>query len=281
MHGPVGVVLGSVSGSSFLSINCQTRSPPLLSYFETHLSSYLGLCSIFVGVHDNKILREFEGHAGLVNEISMSPVDDAFLSSGLDGTVRLWDCGRSGNSFGELTLPASVEGPPLAVFDSTGLVFGVSAAIAGGEGHHVHLYDARNFTVGPFSEMKVLRSDIESKLRHSGITPESSKSEWTSMQFNLSGKQILIGTAGGTALTLDGYEGTVLHSFVSESTCFTADDRSIICGNEDGTVSCYQADSGLLVRNLRGHVDRVGAVAVSPKYKQMATACRSTVVWLC
>ena len=145
--------------------------------------------------------------------------------------------------------------------------------------------------------MKVTRQDIESRLRLSGSTPERayalSKSEWTSMQFNQSGKQILIGANGGMALSVDGYEGTVLHSFLTETgsggaslslpmaTCFTPDDRSIICGNDDGTVSCYQADSGLLARKLRGNVDRVGAVAVSPKYKQMATACSSTVVWAC
>lgn len=227
----------------------------------------------------------------------MSPVDDTFLSSGVDGTVRLWDCGKSGNSFGEVKLPSNVEGAPLAVFDSTGLVFGVSAAMAGSEGYHIHLYDARNYTVGPFSEMKVTRQDIESKLRVSGSTPERayalSKSEWTSVQFNQSGKQILIGANGGIALSVDGYEGTILHSFQTEAgpggassslpmaACFTSDDRSVICGNDDGTVSCYQADSGLLARKLRGHVDRVGAVAVSPTYKQMATACTSTAVWIC
>ena len=32
-------------------------------------------------------------------------------------------------------MPENVEGAPLAVYDSTGLVFGVSAAIAGGEGY--------------------------------------------------------------------------------------------------------------------------------------------------
>mmetsp|Transcript_51295 Transcript_51295/g.109173 ORF Transcript_51295/g.109173 Transcript_51295/m.109173 type:complete len:349 (-) Transcript_51295:182-1228(-) len=251
----------------------------------------------YLSVHDNKILREFEGHSGVINEISMSPVDDTFLSSGIDGSVRLWDCGKSGNGLGELKLPANVEGAPLAVFDSTGLVYGVSAAMAGGEGYHIHLFDARNYTVGPFSEMKVTRHDIESKLRVGGSTPERayalSKAEWTSMQFNQSGKQILIGANGGIALSLDGYEGTVLHSFQTEAgpggpssslpmaACFTSDDRSVVCGNDDGTVSCYQADSGLLARKLRGHVDPVGAVAVSPTYKQIATACTSTVVWIC
>ncbi|KAL7529303.1 hypothetical protein ACHAWF_002929 [Thalassiosira exigua] len=211
---------------------------------------------------------------------------------------RLWDCGKSGNSLGELKLPDRVEGAPLAVFDSTGLVFGVSAAMAGGEGNHIHLYDARNYTVGPFSEMKVTRQDVESKIRNTGSTPERafalSKAEWTSIEFSKSGKAILIGVNGGVALSVDGYEGTVLHSFLSEArrggtpsssnpmaACFTTDDRSVICGNDDGTVSCYQADSGLLARKLRGHVGRVGAVFCNPKYAQIASACTNTAVWIC
>eukprot|EP00571_Detonula_confervacea_P002975 CAMPEP_0172313032 /NCGR_PEP_ID=MMETSP1058-20130122/19177_1 /TAXON_ID=83371 /ORGANISM="Detonula confervacea, Strain CCMP 353" /LENGTH=343 /DNA_ID=CAMNT_0013026617 /DNA_START=60 /DNA_END=1088 /DNA_ORIENTATION=- len=289
-----------------------TDRPPMLKLqregIRTVQSTHHGHCVLFspgmndgvpkknniyyLSVHDNKIVREFEGHSGVINSISMSPVDDTFLSSGIDGTVRLWDCGKSG-SIGELKLPENAEAP-LAAFDSTGLVFGVSAAMASGEGYHINLFDARNYTVGPFAEMTTTRHDIESKIRLSGSTPERayalSKEEWTSMEFNKSGKQILVG-ANGIALSIDGYEGTVLHSFLTEAgssgtsqsypmaACFTADDRSVICGNDDGTVSCYQADSGLLARKLRGHVDRVGAVAVNPKYAQLATACTNTAVW--
>ena len=41
-------------------------------------------------------------------------------------------------------MPANVEGSPLAAFDQTGLVYGVSAAMTGGEGYvslHDMLYD--------------------------------------------------------------------------------------------------------------------------------------------
>ena len=148
--------------------------------------------------------------------------------------------------------------------------------------------------------MKTTLSDIEAKIRGSGITPERayalSKAHWTSMEFNKSGKQVLIGTMGGVALSVDGYEGHPLHAFQTEvavggtsqssdcypmAACFTADEQSIVCGNDDGTVSCYQSDSGLLARKLRGHVDRVGAVAMNPKYAQIATGCTNTAVWIC
>jgi COMPASS component SWD2 len=110
------------------------------------------------------------------------------------------------------------------------------------------------------------------------------------MQFNKSGKQILFCSKGGV-VTVDGYEGTVLHSFLAESEdngssslptagCFTPDDKTVLCGNENGTISCYDVNTGLLVRKLRGHVDRVGCVAVNPRYMQFASACTNTALWI-
>ncbi|KAL7460607.1 hypothetical protein ACHAXS_001051 [Conticribra weissflogii] len=250
----------------------------------------------YLSAHDNKILREFSGHTGVVTGISMSPVDDTFLTSSTDGTVRLWDIGKSGNNVGQMTSPQNVEGSPFASFDSTGLVYGISVAMAGGEGNHIHLYDARNFTVGPFSEMKVTRQEIEALLRKDGCTPESayslSLSEWISMEFNKSGKQILIGTKSGVAITIDGYDGVALRSFMLDSghdkassseplaACFTPDERSVLCGNENGTISCFDANTGILNRKLKGHVDRVGCVAANPKYTQIATSCTNTALWI-
>lgn len=47
----------------------------------------------------------------------------------------LWDIGKAGCSLGVMKLPQNVEGSPLAAYDSTGLVFGVTATMAGDEGH--------------------------------------------------------------------------------------------------------------------------------------------------
>lgn len=89
----------------------------------------------YLSVHDNKLLRKFEGHTGVITSMSMSPVDDTFLTSCVDGTVKLWDCGKPGNSLAEMKLPDIVEGSPLAAFDSTGLVFGITGVMRGGEGY--------------------------------------------------------------------------------------------------------------------------------------------------
>ena len=142
--------------------------------------------------------------------------------------------------------------------------------------------------------MKVLRKEIEHKLQNSGIPPERafalSKNNWESLEFNKSGMQILC-CSRGVLISVDGFEGTVLHSFLAEtdgsyttslptSGCFTTDDRTILCGNEDGSVSCYDVNTGLLTRRLRGHVGRVGCIAVNPKYTQFASACTNTALWI-
>ena len=142
--------------------------------------------------------------------------------------------------------------------------------------------------------MKVSRKEIEQKLQSSGCTPERafalSKSDMVSMKFNKSGKQILF-CSNGALVSVDGYEGTVLHSFLAEadgnstsslptSGCFTPDDRTILCGNENGSVSCYDANTGLLLRKLKGHIGRIECLAVNPRYAQFASACTNTALWI-
>lgn len=89
----------------------------------------------YLSLHDNKILRQFRGHSGEVINISMSPVNDHFLSSSKDRTVRLWDLQQAG-SLALMDPPKSgngisidANGTPLTVFDSTGLVFGISVPL--------------------------------------------------------------------------------------------------------------------------------------------------------
>jgi FOG: WD40 repeat len=89
----------------------------------------------YLSIHDNKILRQFLGHSGAVNNISMCPVDDTFLTSSADRTVRLWDLRQAG-SLALMDMPKGgngmtldPNGSPVAAYDSTGLVFGITAPI--------------------------------------------------------------------------------------------------------------------------------------------------------
>jgi len=101
---------------------------------QRHAINYLSL-------HDNKILRQFRGHSGEVTSISMSPVDDSFLTSSKDGSIRLWDLKQAG-SLASMDMPKSGKGMmmdfngcPLAAYDSTGLVFGITAPLEANAGH--------------------------------------------------------------------------------------------------------------------------------------------------
>jgi WD40 repeat protein len=91
-------------------------------------------------------MRKFRGHTDQVTNISMSPADDTFLSSSKDRTVRLWTA-QSAGCLAELPLPDKTEKDPIAAFDSTGLVFAVTAPMKDLQGHHLHLYDVRQFNV--------------------------------------------------------------------------------------------------------------------------------------
>ena len=64
----------------------------------------------------------------------MSPADDMFLTASKDRSVRLWNVQQAG-CVGQMELPTQVEGDPSVVFDSTGMVFAVIAAMAGKQGH--------------------------------------------------------------------------------------------------------------------------------------------------
>jgi len=241
-------------------------------------------------IHDNKILRKFRGHSAPVTSISMCPADDLFLTSSDDRTVRLWNVGQAG-CVANLELPAETEKNALAAYDSTGLVFAVTAAMTEGKGHYVHLYDARNYQDGPFAEMKVTQADLQTAIQsHVSATPdrveELSQAEWTSIQFNVSGNQILIGAEQGLCVLLDGFEGTVQRVLTEPKEtkraavcCFTPDDRTVLQGNQDGSISCWNVDSGTVAQTLKGHPGSVSAIAANPTHAQIASACSQTALW--
>lgn len=241
-------------------------------------------------LYDNKILRKFRGHTDLVTSISMCPADDSFLTSSLDRTVRLWTAGQAG-CLAELKLPEETEKSPMAVFDSTGLVFAVTAAMPGGSGHYLHLYDARNSNGGAFAELKVSQLDLAMAIQsHVSVTPDRAKKlsqcDWTSMVFNLSGNQILIGAEKGMCILLDGFEGAVQRVLVGpESTerpavsCCTPDDRTVLQGNDDGSISCWSVETGTITKTLKGHAGPVSCIAANPKYAQIASTCTQTALW--
>ena len=154
-------------------------------------------------------------------------------------------------------------------------------------GQYLHLYDARNYAAGAFAELTVSQSSIENAIKQQQTiaadrAAQMSKTEWKSIEFNVQGSRILVTGDRGLALLLDGFAGTVQRSISSEggmSACFTPDDKTVLMGNQDGSISCWNVLTGTVVKKLEGHTGSVGAIAANPKFQMFASCCSNTALW--
>jgi len=153
-----------------------------------HASTKIDDTIRYLSLHDNKYIRYFPGHTKKVVALSMSPVDDMFLSGSMDKTLRLWDL-RSPNCQGLMHLTSR----PVAAFDPEGLIFA-----AGVNSESVKLYDLRSFDKGPFASFR--------------LTAEKG-CEWTGLKFSPDGKTILLSTNGSVIRLVDAFHGNPLQTF--------------------------------------------------------------------
>lgn len=263
----------------------------------------------YLSVYDNKILRKFRGHSGRVTGLSQCPADDTFLSTSEDGTIRLWDL-KSAGCVAECKLPSTETHvtsftPPLAVFDSTGLVFGVAAQMSPekGGGFFLNLYDARNHSAGPFADLKINQADLAAAiLQNPSTSPvqaeQLSRNPWSnhgaSMKFNTKGDQILVGGNDGMVILLDGFGGAIQRVWMTGSSsssgsnnnavaCFSSDDQCVLAaGSDPGTIDVYTSDkTGSKIKRLEGHADgNINCIASNPIYSQFASSCKDTALWI-
>ncbi|XP_036122428.1 WD repeat-containing protein 82 isoform X2 [Molossus molossus] len=147
-------VISSSDDDSIVLYDCQEGKPKRTLYSKkygvdliryTHAANTVVYSSNkiddtirYLSLHDNKYIRYFPGHSKRVVALSMSPVDDTFISGSLDKTIRLWDL-RSPNCQGLMHL----QGKPVCSFDPEGLIFA-----AGVNSEMVKLYDLRSFDKG-------------------------------------------------------------------------------------------------------------------------------------
>ncbi|NXW66247.1 WDR82 protein, partial [Eurystomus gularis] len=218
----------------------------------------------YLSLHDNKYIRYFPGHTKRVVALSMSPVDDTFISGSLDKTIRLWDL-RSPNCQGLMHL----QGKPVCSFDPEGLIFA-----AGVNSEMVKLYDLRSFDKGPFATFKMQYDRT---------------CEWTGLKFSNDGKLILISTNGGFIRLIDAFKGAILHTFggynnskaVTLEASFTPDSQFIMIGSEDGKIHVWNGESGMKVAVLDGkHTGPITCLQFNPKFMTFASACSNMAFWL-
>nr|CAG4637810.1 EOG090X073E [Chydorus sphaericus] len=218
----------------------------------------------YLSLHDNKYIRYFPGHTKKVVTLSMSPVDDMFLSGSLDKTLRLWDL-RSPNCQGLMHLTSR----PVAAFDPEGLIFA-----AGVNSESVKLYDLRSFDKGPFASFRL---NVEKTC------------EWTGLKFSPDGKMILLSTNGGIIRIIDAFNGNATQTLsgvqndkkLPLEASFSPDSQFVASGSTDGKVHIWHAESGHKLCSFNGdHTGPVQCCQFNPKYMMMASCCSTMAFWI-
>uniref|UniRef100_T1IVA5 Uncharacterized protein n=1 Tax=Strigamia maritima TaxID=126957 RepID=T1IVA5_STRMM len=263
------VIYDCEKGTHKRSLNSKKYGVDLIRF--THAANTTIHCSTkvddtirYLSLHDNKYIRYFPGHTKKVVTLSMSPIDDTFLSGSLDKTVRLWDL-RSPNCQGLMHLP----GRPVAAFDPEGLIFA-----AGVNSEYVKLYDLRSFDKGPFNTFRLA---------------QEKDCDWTMLKFSPDGKTVLIATNGSVVRLIDAFNGNPLQTFSGYSNAkgihleasFSPDSQFIFSGSTDGRVHVWNAEMGFKVCVLNcDHTGPVQCVQFNPKYMMLASACTNMAFWL-
>lgn len=303
------LVMGTSNSSVYLidSISGQLKkklfmkSSGLGQVIYTHHESCV-LCSSDKGSHDiryfcmydNRYLRHFRGHDDSVKSLAMSPIDDHFLSSSVDGTVCMWSL-NTPSPVAKLSLPPKSEFSRVA-YDSSGVVFGVVAKSTQTGQHSVKLYDARNYEKGPFINIAPTEEVVQNSLTKSHPDMEPSHvhrvlaSAWHDFCFSPDGAKVLVNTSSDVLLCLDGFrpdvEPVVLSGRKNSSNMllgvsFSPDSKHVYAGTEDKQVLVYDSLSGEQSGVLSGeHMTAVTAVKCNPKYDVIATAGVNTALWI-
>ncbi|KAI6206021.1 hypothetical protein M3Y94_00858500 [Aphelenchoides besseyi] len=229
-----------------------------------HASSKVDNTIRYLSIDNKQYLRYFTGHVKRVRSLSMSPVDECFLSCSLDNSMRLWDLRVQ-------TCQAILINnvPAIASFDRNGMVFGVALG-----SKMLKMYDIRHFDRGPFLTINL---------------PSECHSEASNMQFSPNNKLAVIGTRSDELYVVDTFESKFLHrlrghkndNHVNLKPTFAPGSRHVICGGTDNTISVYSLAKGEICQRYRTeHKTPIENVIFNRKYLMMCTSCTEVRVWL-
>ena len=80
-------------------------------------------------IHENAIIKIFEGHTMEITGLELNPENDFFLTTSRDKTCRLWDL-ASNDPYAKMVFELeNASSPPVATFNQTGLVFAVAYSV--------------------------------------------------------------------------------------------------------------------------------------------------------
>ena len=193
---------------------------------------------------DNSQDTRMEGHQGIVKSVQFSPQGDRVVTSGEDGTARLWDLqGR------ELT---KFEGHQGSVYDVQFSPQGDRIVTRGYDGT-ARLWDLQGRELTKFEGHQGSVSDV---------------------QFSPQGDRIVTGGSDGTVRLWDlqGQELTKFegHQGIVWSVQFSPQGDRIVTGGYDGTARLWDLQGQELTK-FEGHQGRVMSVQFSPQGDRILT----------
>jgi len=258
-HTPTAVLCASKNGWDGFEIRLDFffLNPKYLKTTRFHAESIRHL-----SMQDNHYLKYFKGHRDRVISLAMSPIDETFISSSLDETIRFWDL-RTSSCQGLLRR----RGTATVAFDPQGLIFATAI-----DNNSIKLYDLKTYDKGPFTTFQI---------SHDGIV------HWNSIKFSNDGKYLLLSTDFMIFL-VDAFSGEKKQTYAPfGSDCgllfessFSPDGQYVICGCEDGSIYVWHTISGREVTVLQGHSSSVNVVQWNPKTMMIASGCASLVFWI-
>uniref|UniRef100_A0A2K6QQF4 Anaphase-promoting complex subunit 4 WD40 domain-containing protein n=1 Tax=Rhinopithecus roxellana TaxID=61622 RepID=A0A2K6QQF4_RHIRO len=231
------VITSSSDDDSFVLCDCQEGKPKPSSVRNTAWPHQIHSC----GKHNDTIC-----YLSLIVLLSMSPVDDTFISVSLDKNLRSPNCQGL----------MHIKGKPVCCFDPEGLIFaGINSAMA-------KLYDLCSFDKGPFAPFKMQYDRT---------------CEWTGLKINNDGKLILISTNCSFIHLTGAFKGVVIHMFggyanskaVTLEASFTADSQFMMIASEDGKIHVWNGESGPIT-----------CLQFNPKFMTFASMCSNMAFWL-
>ncbi len=218
-------------------------------------------------VHDaatGALRRCFREEGAGLTAVSISADGQWVLASDAEQTLELWDVGSQsmlwsvprahGKTIGELAIGPRRELVATLSFDGLLRVRDASTGALVFEKRHSH--KLREVAFSPDGRFVACAAYL---------TEESQ--DWSSAH--------VYDAASGELRHVLTVAGTTTYSL-----SFSPDGRRIVTGNQDGTVTYWDADSGRSVRSMRADRSSVAGVAFSPDGRLLATACRERCVHL-